>query len=119
MSIANRDHEIEYQDAKTAYKHCAIKMRELKACKKFYIGATPNPDSTLQDLTINMKMKNMFVLCKVPTENKTISIMKKLAHVFGKQKNCVNNYEKDENEHFILDTSNYDNKENYIYILFK
>lgn len=115
----SHEHEVEYIDAKQAYKHCADKLRELKKSKNFYLGASSDPDGQFDDLSTNHKMKNMYTLCKVPTEHKTVNMMKKMMKVFGKQKHCINESQQDEEGNVIYNSDGLAKKDNYVYVMFR
>ena len=115
----NHEFEAEYQDAKQAYKHCADKIREMKKSKKFYLGATSDPDGKFEEISTQTTMKNMYVLSQVPTQHKTENMYKKLLSVFGKQKHCVNEVQHDEDGKVTLGELDLAKKNNYVYIMFR
>lgn len=117
MSV-NKEHLFDYTDAKESYKHCTTKIRELKKSKKFYVGATSDPEGRLEDHTQNKKMKSMYLLCKTKTKRQAESLEKKLIKVFGSLKTNVDYDEKTKTGQTGGGEGLKDG-ENYVYLLFR
>ena len=64
------------------------KILEYKKFKKYYIGATHDPNKRLDAHIKELKMYKMILLCQVPTKKKTISLEKKL--ILKKNKMMMN-----------------------------
>jgi len=117
MSV-NKDHLEDYNNSKESYKHCTTKIRELKKSKKFYVGATHDPEGRLEDHVQNKKMKTMYLLCKTKTKKQAESLEQKLVKVFGNLKTNVD-YDEETKTGQSGGGEGLNDGENYIYILFK
>ena len=110
----------EFNDLQSAYKYCKQKIIELKGSKKFYIGATNDPEKRCDDHEREKGMKTMYLLCQTQTKHDAKMLEKKLVKKFK------------DNIH-IMNVINYDSEGkpilngglglvegiNYIYVLFK
>ena len=76
----------EYDNAKMSYNYCVSKIMEYKKNKEFYIGATHEPVERLNTHYNEKGIKNMYLLCKVPTRSKTIKLEQKLIDRFNTKK---------------------------------
>jgi len=79
----------DYETSIKSYRHCTTIIQEQKKSKKFYIGATQNPDKRLTEHVAEKNMKNMYLLCKVPTKYKTEKLEQKLIKRFNTD-HCIN-----------------------------
>lgn len=112
----------EYRNADDSYRHCVNTILMLKgSSKKFYIGATHNPNERLEKHITIKKMKNMHLLTVCPTKLKTQHLEQKLIKRFGELKYNTNKDDYDENGNIIHGGGGegiaYEN--NYIYVLLK
>lgn len=115
--MLNTDNQIDYDNMKDSYKHCADTIRSLKGQKVFYVGVTANPQECLDAHVADKNMKKMYTLCKVNTLRRADSIGKKLLNVFGKLKNNWNVKNNDTPQPDYGETLT--GKTNYVYLLLR
>jgi len=117
----NKSYEVIYTTKKEARKHAIDKIMELKKYKKFYIGATSNPEERLLEHISDKKMNTMYILCRTPTKHKTKILEKSLIKRFYKLKNNINDVKLDQNGNIIQGGGGEGITEdtNYIYVLFR
>ena len=80
--MINYDFLFDYDNVDDSYRQCVQDILFLKGHKKYYIGATNNPDMRLQEHENDKDMHNMFVLCRVFTLAKAKLLETKLIHRF-------------------------------------
>jgi ribonuclease HIII len=108
----NQNYLTDFTNIKDSRKYCIDKIIELKKTKKFYIGATHDPNERLKDHKNEKKMKHMFLLLELQNRDDTITMEKILINRFSKNKRILNDIQGGGGEGLIEGI-------NYIYILFK
>lgn len=108
--MINRENIELFSNLKDSYRHCCKTILELKKSKKFYIGATENPDERLGDHEEGKGMHKMYLLCYVKNGNKARKLEQKVIGRFLGKKNCKNESKGGEG---------LNDGPNFIYVLFK
>jgi len=115
----NKDYLKDYTSSTETYKHCTDTIRQLKNDMKsgiFYIGATAEPEDTMNTLVEEKGLETMYLLTKTRTQLQAESLEKKLVSVFGKNKN---NYSKVfTGEDQVGGSEDLKKKANYIFVMF-
>ena len=118
-SIMNKEYLKDYTNATETYKHCTDTIRNLKNEMKsgiFYIGATAEPEETMETLVEEKGLETMYLLAKTRTQLQAESLEKKLVNVFGKNKN---NYSKAfTGKDQVGGGEDLNKKANYIFVMF-
>lgn len=112
----------EYNNLIDTYRYCVNLIQSLKSkSKKFYIGATHNPNERLEEHIKEKNMKTMILLCKCLSKNQTIKLEQKLIKRYGKNVHIVNDikYDEDEDDNIIQGGGGEGiiHDKNYIYLL--